>query len=180
MNRRVTKDMADKASDMMMKKAYGRKIENATKKINEAVEALVRKYVPAPVIACVAEYSDYFDKTSNVGITTMRETKWGLSSENRIYGLLSFKVPSICSCLKVDRKDYDDLLKLETKKKALQKQMEEFGQQVFDALVALRTEKNVEKELPEAMKYLVFPEVKAVPMPVFTGLRDIIGKIKDQ
>ena len=50
---------------------------------------------------------------------------------------------------------------------------------MFDALVALRTEKNVEKELPEAMKYLVFPEVKAVPMPVFTGLRDIIGKIKD-
>ena len=116
--------MAEEASAMMKKKAYGRKIENATKKINEAVEALVRKYVPAPVIACVAEYSDYFDKTSNVGITTMRETKWGLSSENRIYGLLSFKVPSICSCLKVDRKDYDDLLKLETKKKALQKQNE--------------------------------------------------------
>ena len=34
-------------------------------------------------------------------------------------------------------------------------------------------------ELPEAMKYLTFPEVKAVPMPVFTGLRDIIGSIKE-
>lgn len=171
--------MADIASSMMMKKAYGRKIDNATKRVNEAVEALARKYIPAPIIACVAEYSNYFDTASNVGITTMRETEWGLTSEKRIYGLLSFKVPKVCSSLNVDRKDYDNLLKLETKKKNLQKQKEEFGHQVFDALVALRTEKNVEKELPEAMKYLVFPEVKAVPMPVFTGLRDIIGKIKD-
>ena len=80
----------------------------------------------------------------------------------------------------MSNKEYDDLLKIESKRVLLEKQRDEFGDQVYDALIALRTEKNVEKELPEAMKYLVFPEVKAVPMPVFTGLRDIIGKIKDE
>ena len=79
----------------------------------------------------------------------------------------------------MDGKEYDALLKLDSKRKQLEKERDEFGDQVYDALVALRTEKAVEKELPEAMKYLVFPEVKAVPMPVFTGLRDIIGKIKE-
>ena len=73
MNRRVTKDMADKASDMMMKKAYGRKIENATAKVNAAVENLVRKYIPAPVIACVNEYSTYFGYTTGASITTAIE-----------------------------------------------------------------------------------------------------------
>lgn len=180
MNRKITKDMAKKASDMMMEKAYGRKIRKVTHEINDVIETLVRKEVPAPVLACVAEYSDYFNLTSYVGITTIRETKCGLISANRIFGCISFKVPSICSYLKVDCKDYDDLLKLETKRKALQKKKEEFGQQVSDALLALRTEKNVEKELPEAMKYIVFPEVKALPMPVFTGLRDIIAMIKDE
>ena len=47
---------------------------------------------------------------------------------------------------------------------------------MYDALVALKYDKNVEKELPEAMQYINFPEVKAVPMPVFTGLRDILAK----
>lgn len=34
MNRRITKTMAEEASAMMKKKAYGRKIENATAKVN--------------------------------------------------------------------------------------------------------------------------------------------------
>jgi hypothetical protein len=180
MNRRITKDMADQASAKMMKKAYVRKIDNAKEKINKAVEELVRKYVPAPVIACVEEYATYFDYTSSASITAMRDGgKWGPTKENYICGSLSFKIPTNSRYITVDRKEYDALKKLEDKRKQLNEQQADFGKQVFDALVALRTEKNVEKELPEAMKYLVFPEVKAVLMPVFTGLRDIIGKIKE-
>ena len=99
--------------------------------------------------------------------------------QSGITGKLTFKVPNNSNHITVDHKEYEAVRKLQDKKIAIVKQSEEFEQQVYDALVALRTEKNVEKELPEAMKYLVFPEVKAVPMPVFTGLRDIIGKIKE-
>ena len=179
MNRRITKTMAEEASAMMKKKAYGRKIENATAKVNAAVENLVRKYIPAPVIACVNEYSTYFGYTTGASITTAIEKNGWTTTASSIKGTLTFKIPGNANYIKVDGKEYDALLKLDSKRKQLEKERDEFGDQVYDALVALRTEKAVEKELPEAMKYLVFPEVKAVPMPVFTGLRDIIGKIKE-
>lgn len=180
MNRRITKTMADEAASKMKKKAYGRKIENATAKVNAAVEELVRKYIPAPVIACVNEYSNFITYTNGASITTVIEKNGWTTSASSIKGALTFKIPSGANYIKVDSKEYDALLKLENKKKLLEKQCDEFGDQVYEALIALKTEKAVEKELPEAMKYLVFPEVKAVPMPVFTGLRDIIGSIKDE
>ena len=173
MNRRITKTMAEEAAAMMKKKAYGRKIENATAKVNAAVETLVRKYIPAPVIACVNEYPTYISYTTGASITTIIDKNGWTTSASAIKGTLTFKN------IKVDGKEYDALLKLDSKRKQLEMVRDEFGDQVYDALVALRTEKAVEKELPEAMKYLVFPEVKAVPMPVFTGLRDIIGSIKE-
>ena len=179
MNRRITKEMAENAANKMMKKAYGRKIDNEREKVYKAVEELTKKYIPSPVIACVEEYTTYFDYSTSACITTMRESKWGPCKENYINGTISFKIPSNSRYIVVDRKEYDALKKLDEKRLQLTDEMANFGKDVRDALIALRTEKNVEKELPEAMKYLEFPAVKAVPMPVFTGLRDIIGKIKD-
>ena len=179
MNRRITKSMAEEAAEKMKAKAYGRKIENAKAKVNAAVEELVKKYIPAPVIACVNEYPTYLSYSTGASITTMVEKNGWSTTRTSIKGALSFKIPGNSTYIKVSNEEYDALLKVESKRVLLEKQRDDFGNEVFDALVALRTEKNVEKELPEAMKYLVFPEVKAVPMPVFTGLRDIIGKIKD-
>lgn len=171
--------MAEEASALMKEKIYGRKIDNAKANVNAAVEKLVRKYIPAPVIACVNEYPTYFGYTTGAGITTIIAKNGWETAASYICGELTFKIPGNASYIKVDGKDYDELSKLDTKRKQLEKERDEFGEQVYDVLVALRTEKAVEEELPEAMKYLVFPEVKAVPMPVFTGLRDIIRKIKE-
>ena len=180
MNRRITKSMAEEAAASMKKKAYSKKIEMEAEKIDQAIEALVRKYIPGPVIACTNEYSTYIGYNTGASITAIRENPNGyLCRESCLKGKLTFKVPCNSNFITVDHKEYEAVRKLQIKKNAIVKQSEEFEQQVFDALVALRTEKNVEKELPEAMKYLVFPEVKAVPMPVFTGLRDIIGRIKE-
>lgn len=180
MNRRITKSMAEEAVLKMKVKAYSKKIENATAKVDAAVENLVRKYVPAPVIACVNEYSDYFGYCTGASITTIAERADGLrTSRKPIMGTLTFKIPSYSNFIKVDKKEYDALLKLESKRKQFERERDEFGNQVYEALLALRTEKAVEKELPEAMEYLTFPEVKALPMPVFTGLRDIIRNIKE-
>ena len=179
MNRRITKTMAEEAAAMMKKKAYGRKIENATAKVNAAVENLVRKYIPAPVIACVNEYPTYISYSTGASITTIIDKNGWTTSASAIKGTLTFKIPGNSTYITVEAKEYETVRKLHAKAKQLEKERDEFGDQVFDALVSLRTEKAVEKELPEAMKYLVFPEVKAVPMPVFTGLRDIIGSIKE-
>ena len=180
MNRRITKAMAYDAASKMKEKAYAKKIENAYKKLNEAGQVIVRKYIPAPVIACVNEYSSYFGYSTGASITAIKEHPDGWTDRHpNIPVKLSFKIPGNGSYITVDAKEYESIRKLHAKVKQLEKEREDFGDQVYDALVALKTEKNVEKELPEAMKYLEFPEVKAVPMPVFTGLRDIIGKIKD-
>ena len=172
--------MAEEAAATMKKKAYWRKIENATAKVDAAVENLVRKHIPAPVIACVNEYPQYISYTTGASITTVTEKNGWTTSAAAIKGTLSFKIPSCSNYIKVENKEYDDLLKLDIKRKRLKDECDTFGDQVYDALIALRTEKAVEKELPEAMKHLKFPEVKTVPMPVFTGLRNIIGNIKDE
>ena len=179
MNRRITKTIADEAASKMKEKAYSKKIENATAKVNAAVENLVRKYIPAPVIACVNEYSTYISYSTGASITTIIDKNGWTTSASAIKGTLTFKIPSSASYIKVDGKEYDALLKLDSKRKLLEQERDAFGDQVYDALIALRTEKNVEKELPEALEYLVFQEVKAVPMPVFSGLREIISSIKE-
>lgn len=181
MNRRITKFMAAEAAEKMKAKAYGRKIEDAKAKVNAAVEELVKKYIPSPVIACVNEYPTYFNYSMGACISSIVDKPGGwITSNPLIRGDLSFKIPGYSNYIKVESSEYEALLKLEMKKKLLVKQRDEFGQEAYDALVALKTEKNVAKELPEAMKYLRFPAVKAVPMPVFTALRDIIGKINDE
>jgi len=181
MNRRITKNMAEEASAIIKKKTYDRKIEEATVEVNNRVEKLVLKYIPSAVISIVNEFSTYFNYTKCVGITTSIERKNGyITSAYSIGGTLSFMIPSASRYIKVDRYEYEALLKVENRRKLLVEECEEFGKQIYDALLALRTEKAVEKELPEAMKYLVFPEVKALPMPIFTGLRDTIGKIKEE
>ena len=180
MNRRITKAMADDAASKMKEKVYAKKIENAYKKLNEAGQVIVRKHIPAPVIACVNEYSSYFSYSIGASITAIKEYPDGSTGRYNIIPIkLTFKIPYNGTYITAEAKEYEAIRKLHAKVKQLEKEREDFGEQVYDALVALKTEKNVEKELPEAIKYLEFPEVKAVPMPVFTGLRDIIGKIKD-
>ena len=180
MNRRITKSMAEEAASCMKKKAYAKKIDEAKEKIDQAIEALVRKYIPAPVIAFTNEFSTYIEYCEAASITAIKRHPDGVTTKQlSIGGKLTFKIPRYCNYITVEAKEYDAVRNLLNTKNFILKVSEDFEQQVFDALIALRTEKNVEKELPEAMKYLRFPEVKSVPMPVFTGLRDIIGKIKE-
>lgn len=176
MNRKITKTMA-KTAAIMANKAYEEKVEYAKAKVNTAVEGLVRKYIPAPVIACINEYSTYFGYVMGALITTVVEKDRWIGSATPIRGELSFKIPPYADNIKVAKLEYDMLLKLEQKRKRLEQERDEFEDQVYNALVALRTEKAVEKELPEAMKYLAFPEVKGLPSPIFTGLRKIIASI---
>ena len=181
MNRRITKTIAYEAASKMKEKAYSVKIEHAYEKLNAAGEELVRKYIPAPVIACVNEYSTYFGYSTGASITAIKEHPDGWTSrETNIPVKLPFLIPSNSTYINVDAKEYASIRRLYDKAKSLEEERDKFGNEVFDALVGLRTERNVEKELPEAMEYLVFPEVKAVPMKVFDGLREIIGSIKEE
>lgn len=177
MSRKITKTMAADAAKKMGDAAYAAKRVAVENQINVMGGEFVRKYIPSPVLACVAEYGDYFNTTRHVNITTTIETSYGVSRERYIHGSVPFRIPSTSSDLSVSREDYDAINALQTKLTEIKKQQEAFENQVFEALVALKTERSVEKELPEAMKYIDFPEVKDVPMPVFDELRGILSKL---
>lgn len=172
-SRRITKTMAEEAANAMGAKVYKDKLQAAGAKIDEAVEKIARKYIPAPVIACVGEYKSYFSTSNAASCTTLNDRGY---RENYITGKLSFPIPSNSTYITVNREEYNVLNSLSKRKKQIENEKETFIEQMYDALVALKYDKNVEKELPEAMQYINFPEVKAVPMPVFTGLRDILAK----
>lgn len=169
--------MAKDASSLMKEKAYGQKVENARAKVNAAVEELIRKYIPAPVIACVNEYSTYFGYTTGASISTVVSKNGWNTTLTAIKGTLTFKIPCYANNIKVAKWEYDALLKLDNQRKRIEQERDKFGADVYEALIALRTENAVKKELPEAMKYLEFPIVKALPMPIFKSLRDIIGSL---
>lgn len=171
--------MAKEAAAKMKEMAYAKKIDAASEKIDQAIEKLVRVYVPAPVIACTNEYDTYIGYCTVASITTITEHNGWSRREGAIIGKLTFKLPTNSRHITVSNDEYQALRKLQDKKKAIVNESEDLEMRVLDALVALGSEKNVERELPEAMKYIVFPPVKAVPMPVFKGLRDILGKIKE-
>lgn len=178
MNRRITKAMAEDAAFQMKKKAYIDKIENATELLNEAGEKLVRNYIPAPVIACTEEYSQFIGYTTIALISAFTVTYSGYNRrEPEICVSLSFKIPINGKIVIVSSSDYEIVRKLYDKVKELERMRDEFGKEVFKALISLKTEKAVEKELPEAIKYLNFPEIKSVPMPALTDLRKIIEKL---
>lgn len=180
MNRRITKTMAENAASIMKEKAYGKKIENAASKINDMVENLVRKYVPSPVIACANEYPTYMHCVDGATITTYIDSDGGIRSASQIRGELSFKIPYRSNYITVTNVEYAELRKLDDERRRLVKVRDDFEKKVYDALVALRTENAVKKELPEALDYLEFPEEKAVPMEIYNDLRFIIGKINEK
>lgn len=101
MNRKITNTMAKDASSLMKEKAYGQKVENARAKVNAAVEELIRKYIPAPVIACVNEYSTYFACAQYASITTVVSIDGFNKTLRAIDGTLTFKIPTVANYVKV-------------------------------------------------------------------------------
>lgn len=176
---RITNKMAADAAYKMMCNAYDKKMEEIQNEINAEVEALVRKYIPAPVIACVNEYPSYFGYIEEDSITAAKEHTDGstyLYRESAIWGRLSFKIPTASHNVFVDRKDYSKVRKLYDKNTSLNNERLEFGQKIENALIALRTYKRVEEQLPEAIKYLDIPPTGMLPTPIYKELNELIGQ----
>ena len=120
MNRRITNSMAKDASVLMKKRAFDKKIENVKAELNAAIENLVRKYIPAPIIACVNEYPTYFHYTIGASITTNVEGSNGWTTRaSYLKGELSFRVPDGGNYLYVENIEYDVVKKIDDKRKML-------------------------------------------------------------
>lgn len=184
MSKRITKTMAQAAVEKMKKAVYGAKIEEARAVLNKHGEELVKKYVPAPVIACVNEYSDYFGSNHGASIATkVTKPSGNITYEKYIAIKLSFNIPNHSAYINVQLDEYKELKALLDNVNAVVNEANTFEQNMFNALIALKTYKRIKEELPEALEYIDFPdecEMKAVPMPIFNDLRNIIKGIKKE
>ena len=167
--------MAKEASEKMCDLAYNEKINEIQKEIDNKVEFLVNKYIPQSIIEVVSIYKTYFYTRNLASVTTNNDRGY---NENYIYGTLSFEIPDSCNDIHVTKEEYAPIRELSDKKVAIEKERKDFKNKILNALVQLRTYKNVEKELPEAMKFLPAKQENNLPAPIYKGLNDLIGQIK--
>lgn len=176
--------MAQTAVEKMKKAIYGAKIEEARAVLNKHGEELVKKYIPAPVIACVNEYSDYFGSNHGASISTkVTKPSGNITYEKYIAIKTSFNIPNHSAYINVQLDEYEGLRALLDNVNAVVNEANTFEHKMFDALIALKTYKRIKEELPEALEYIDFPEEfddACVPMPIFDDLRNIIKGIKKE
>lgn len=187
-NRRITKEMAHKAALDMYDAVYGEQLKAARSKLNKALEEFVKRYFPAPVLACVKEYEKFYKVTKSIELYVYsKKNKDGNfeGSYEIIRGLISFIVPMQqtnwnCFCsIEALEKDCKNIVAAHNADKELDRKALTFRNSVEDTLIALRTEKKVAENLPEALPYIKFPDDKSnLPAPVFSEIRNLLQGIE--
>lgn len=177
MNRRINKTMALSAAERMADKAFADKIAEANKAVNEAIERLVRKYVPQEVIDVCKKYPQFFSMTTYVSVSAYKDTENGACRENWIYGITSFTIPYAAQSLTVTPDEYAYVKELSGRKKSVVSNKENFQNEIHAALLQLNTEKKVRDNLPEALKYIEFTKEKQLPACQFDALNKVLSKL---
>ena len=169
--------MALSAAERMADKAFADNIAEANKAVNEAIESLVRKYVPQEAIDVCKKYPQFFSVTTYVSVSAYKDTENRTYRENWISGILSFTIPYAAQSLTVAPDEYDYVKELLGIKKSVAINKENFQNEIYAALLQLNTEKKVLDNLPEALKYIEFPKEKQLPACQFDDLNKALSKL---
>ena len=169
--------MALAAAERMADKAFAEKIAEANKAVNEAIESIVRKYVPQEVIDVCKKYPQFFSMTHYASVSAYKDTDNGSYRENWISGTISFKIPNSAQSLTVTPDEYAHVNELLGIEKSVLSNKDNFKNEIHAALLQLNTEKKVRDNLPEALKYIEFPPEKQLPSCQFDDLNKAISKI---
>lgn len=183
-NRRITKGMAYGAAWAMYDAVYKEQLKIAEDKVNKAIEEFAKGYFPAPVLACVEEYRDYYKVTKDIDLYVyQKKDKDGdfIGSHEVITGESSFIVPvhqkswsSRCH-IEVLEKDIKKVVTANNACKELREKAHNFRTKIHNILIELKTEKKVAENLPEALPYIKFPDDKSnLPAPVFSEIRNLL------
>lgn len=71
MAKQVTRSMADEAAKQLASQVFDKKIELAEQAERQFGDELIKKYIPAPILAVGVEYSSYFiNKSKYLGFAT--------------------------------------------------------------------------------------------------------------
>lgn len=186
-SRRITKEMARLAAFDMRDAVYKKKKTDAREALNNELDIFVKKYFPAPVLACVTEYKKYFKTTNSIHLraykTRLPDGTYDGCSYKSIFGKLSIDMPAQASSwdsdvLNVLESECESVVKANTYYEDLVRESDSFCSKVEDTLLSLRTEKKITEQFPEALPYIKFPDDKNnLPSPIFSDIRAMLQSV---
>lgn len=166
MSKRVTKAMADEAAKMLANKAYGEKIKAAEEDFCHFALELYHKYIPEEVREVINNHMPLFMDTKELKFIVDGASCWDYKS---VY-IKDAKFPFL-EHIVVSVEDWKKLKSLDSKRNDLSNEKEQYKFDCVQALMNLRTEKNVTEQFPEALPYLDFSECTTL-VPCLDNLRN--------
>ncbi len=151
MSKNVTKSMAQQAAEKLSQKAYGKILEDARSSLHDRVDSIVRKYIPKPVFDVFAEFGDSLSSTTLVNFYYERED--GFSTY--LHEQTTFEHVAL-SYIRLSDADFEALKTARNNFDRAYIASSTYRKQVTDALFALRTERRIAENFPEALPFLNF------------------------
>ena len=171
MSKRITKAMAEAAAKELNKLAFDARIKKAKNDLQQLCEHFVRKYIPEQVRECGVTYLESYDHEKRQEFTTE-----GLGGYNYKCVYLSYEHPKY-NRINLSAHDFHDLDVADKLVRDLESDSRKYEDDVYIALVNLRTKRNVEEQFPEALPYLDFTECTAL-VPNLMPLRVVLHDLK--
>ena len=171
--------MAQEAAEKIASKIYNDKLGGLDTQINLMAEFVANKYIPAIVLEVCAKFPSYIATNDAIQISTRNEKEPGYKySALWLRGKLSFKIPTACNYLKVSNEEYEALRRVNDEKVRVEKMRDACIEEVRTSILALKCENKLKEHFPEALDYIEFPAVKALPAPKFDSIRTLLKNAK--
>lgn len=180
MNRRITRVIAGEAVDRMAAAKFNQTLEDLHKELADYAERLIENYLPGPVKAVVLEYPSFFETTNYVLFSAINpNNQYGLKM-NWISVEQSISIAKSCKYIVISYEDYQQLKMIADRNKRVQDLKEQFSNDCFKALIAIKQEKNLKEQFPAALPYVVFPEVVQLPAVKYDELNKTVEAIDNK
>lgn len=166
----ITKDVAKRAADVLVKKKWERVEKELTQREYEYGAKLARKYYPKEVLDFVAEHSIYVGYMTCFYVRCERQPGKRIDTE--------IKLPCARTDITVDRDEYDEVVKIRNAWDKLTKERQRVRDSLVDEILKLRTYNRVKEQVPELLPLLPAPkEEKQLPAVEFGNFRAYIKNI---
>lgn len=170
MSKHITKFDCEQAAKKLAAIAFDNKIKKAEEEEKAIGDELVKKYVPAPILAIGKEYAEMFVYSSKI-ISVKEDTdKYDsfVADTNILNPLGSSKT------FLIDKADAKYAANIVKQNQNLMIRKRAYMNDVTEAIWQLRSKKRIEEQFPEALPYLDFDDDKQLPMPQYIELRNML------
>ena len=163
--------MAEYAAEHLAFNAYQTKIEAAIYNVKELGLKFYIQYIPNDVRITATSHINMYETQRDLKFLTEGSSYW-----EYIQIVFDIEFPRLRPIV-LSKEDWKELDKADKYRKELEKESKVFKQDVAQALINLRTEKNIREQFPEALPYLNFTECTAL-IPNLNNLRKKLNNEK--